>query len=147
MQQAQRAVDDALATAMYATRCAVSQTLGISPGALAFHRDMLVDLPTIADLLMIQQKRQVLIDESMRRQNLKRRDWNYAVGQEVLIKMIDPTKLQPRFHGPYIISRGYANGTVSVRRGPHRERVQSMSQARKARMSMPSDNSMFEIIC
>ena len=36
-----------------------------------------------------------------------------------MIKMIDPTKLQPRFHGSYIISRVYANGMVSVRRGPH----------------------------
>eukprot|EP00957_Ditylum_brightwellii_P000332 25863-Ditylum_brightwellii.AAC.1 len=58
MQQVKRAVDDALATAMYATRCAVSQSLGISPWALVFHCDMLVDLPVITDLLMIQQKRQ-----------------------------------------------------------------------------------------
>eukprot|EP00957_Ditylum_brightwellii_P078601 5975973-Ditylum_brightwellii.AAC.1 len=118
MQQAQRAVDDVLATAMYATRCAVSRSLGVMPGALAFHQDMLIDLPIIADLLMIQQKRQVLIDENSRRQNLKRRDWNYAVGEEVLMKVIEPTKLQPRYHGPYIINRVYANGTVSVRRGP-----------------------------
>eukprot|EP00957_Ditylum_brightwellii_P203516 15334982-Ditylum_brightwellii.AAC.1 len=82
MQQAQRAVDDALATTMYTTRCAVSRSLGMTPGALAFHRDMLIDLPIIADLLAIQQKRQVLIDENLRRQNLKRRDWNYAVGEE-----------------------------------------------------------------
>eukprot|EP00957_Ditylum_brightwellii_P164836 12549477-Ditylum_brightwellii.AAC.1 len=33
--------------------------------------------------------------------------------------MIEPTKLQPRLHGPYIILRVYANGRVSVRRGPH----------------------------
>eukprot|EP00957_Ditylum_brightwellii_P146435 11149651-Ditylum_brightwellii.AAC.1 len=58
MQQMQKAVDDALATAMYARRCTVSRLLGISQGALAFHHDMLVDLPIIADLLMIQQKRQ-----------------------------------------------------------------------------------------
>eukprot|EP00957_Ditylum_brightwellii_P201373 15325352-Ditylum_brightwellii.AAC.1 len=58
IQQAQKAVDDALATAMYAMRCAVSKSLEISPGVLVFHRNMLVDLPIIADLLMIQQKRQ-----------------------------------------------------------------------------------------
>eukprot|EP00957_Ditylum_brightwellii_P079164 6020621-Ditylum_brightwellii.AAC.1 len=33
-QQAARAVDDALATAIHATRCAMSQTLNTSPGAL-----------------------------------------------------------------------------------------------------------------
>eukprot|EP00957_Ditylum_brightwellii_P053174 4031866-Ditylum_brightwellii.AAC.1 len=68
------AVGDALATATYATRCAVSQLLGMSPGALAFHCDMLVDLPIIADLLMIKQKRKVLIDKNLKRQNLKWRD-------------------------------------------------------------------------
>eukprot|EP00957_Ditylum_brightwellii_P158293 12049129-Ditylum_brightwellii.AAC.1 len=34
MQQAVHAVDDALATAMHATRCTVSRTLGTSPGAM-----------------------------------------------------------------------------------------------------------------
>eukprot|EP00957_Ditylum_brightwellii_P191893 14608043-Ditylum_brightwellii.AAC.1 len=37
-QQAVRAIDGALATAMHATQCAVSQTLNTSPGALAFGR-------------------------------------------------------------------------------------------------------------
>eukprot|EP00957_Ditylum_brightwellii_P034848 2640191-Ditylum_brightwellii.AAC.1 len=39
MQQAQRAVDDVLATAMYVTRCTVLRSLGVTPGALAFHQD------------------------------------------------------------------------------------------------------------
>jgi len=41
-----RVVDNALATAMHATRCAASRSLGYqSPGALAFHRDMLLNVP------------------------------------------------------------------------------------------------------
>ena len=117
--QANAIIDNALAMAVYATRCAVSRSLGVSPGALVYQRDMLLDIPIIVDLLQLQNKRQVLIDENLRRQNRKRREWNYAVGQEVLIKAVDPTKLEPRAHGPYTIVQVYTNGTVDVRRNPH----------------------------
>eukprot|EP00957_Ditylum_brightwellii_P073774 5606339-Ditylum_brightwellii.AAC.1 len=50
MQQAVHDVDDASATAMHATRCALSRTLGTSPGAMVFQRDMLINLPVVADL-------------------------------------------------------------------------------------------------
>ena len=117
--QANHIIDNALAMTVYATRCSVSRSLGVSPGALVYQRDMLLDIPIIVDLLGIQTKRQVLVDENLRRQNRKRREWNYAVGQEVLIKTVDPNKLEPRAHGPYTIVQVYTNGTVDVRRNPH----------------------------
>ena len=44
----------ALATAMHATRCAASQSLnGLSPGSIAFRRDMFIDIPYVADILSI----------------------------------------------------------------------------------------------
>jgi transposase InsO family protein len=118
-QAAAQLVDEALATAMHAMRCAASRTLGISPGALVFHRDMILDLPVIADLLTIRDKRQVLIDENLRRQNLKRRSFDYQVGQDVLIKAISPSKLEPRAHGPYRIVQVHVNGNLTVQRAPH----------------------------
>ena len=59
IQQADQLVDDALSTAVHITRCDVSRALGVSPGALVFHQDMLLDIPIIADLLSIQEKQQV----------------------------------------------------------------------------------------
>ena len=112
-------MDNALATAQHAMRCAVSRATGVSPGALVFQRDMFLDLPLIADLALIQEKRQVLINENLRRQNLKRREWHYHVGGEVLIKTVDPAKMEARAHGPYTIVQVYTNGTLDVRRGPH----------------------------
>jgi hypothetical protein len=118
-QEAQQLVENALATAMHATRCAVHRTLGISPGALVYQRDMFLDLPIIADLVLLQEKRQVMIDENLRRQNLKRREFIYEVGQPVLVKEVDPRKMDPRAHGPYPIVQVFTNGTVSIQREPH----------------------------
>lgn len=85
-EQANQFIDNALATAMHATRCAVHRTLQISPGALVYRRDMFLDLPIIADLLTIQQRRQILIDENLRRENNRRRTFDYQVGQQILFK-------------------------------------------------------------
>ena len=80
---------------------------------------MFIDLPLIADLVDIQQRRQLRIDENLRRQNQKRREYHFQVGQQVLIKTVDPNKLQPRAHGPYPIVQTYTNGTMDIARAPH----------------------------
>ena len=109
-------MDHALATTMHVTLCAVSRSLGTSPVALVFKRDMLLDLPIIVDLYRIQQRRQAIIDENLMRQNRKRSDYNYAAGREILIKAVNPAKLEPRAHGPYRITQVYTNGTIDVER-------------------------------
>jgi hypothetical protein len=64
--QANHIIDSALATAMYAIRCAMHHVLGMSPGASVFQRDMFLNIPLIANLQTIQDQRQVLIDENLR---------------------------------------------------------------------------------
>ena len=108
-----------MATAVHATRCAVTQALGTSPGNLVFRRDMFIDLPLIANLVDIQQRRQLKIDENLLKQNQKRREFNYQVGQQVYVKVINPTKLSKRVEGPYNIVQVYTNGTVDVARNAH----------------------------
>ena len=80
---------------------------------------MLLDIPIIADLLSIQEKRQVTIDENLRRQNKKRREFHYSVNQDVLVKAVNPSKLEPRANGPYRITRIYTNGTEDIQRAEH----------------------------
>jgi hypothetical protein len=116
---AEELIDTALATAMYATRCAVSRSLGISPGAMVFHRDMFLDIPVIADLLTIQAKRQVLIDENLRRANMKRRPYDYAVGDFVMVKEVDPNKMDEKAIGPFPIVKVHANGNLTIQPQPH----------------------------
>ena len=104
---------------MHVMRCAVSQSLRVSPGNLVFERDMFLDLPLIADLVTIQEKRQLLVNENLRQENARRREWFYEVGQQVLIQTENPAKLEPKFHGPYTITQVFQNGTVNVRRSTH----------------------------
>jgi transposase InsO family protein len=59
-------VDSALATSLHAIRSTVHSTLGVSPSALVFHRDMLHDIPIQPNFERIQVKRQALIDSNLR---------------------------------------------------------------------------------
>ena len=116
---ANQAVDDALATCMHAMRCAVSKSLSNNtPGEIVFGRDMILNLPIVVNLLAIQQNRQLLIDDNLRRQNSKRREFHYAAGQEVLIKALNPNKLDPKFEGPFVVTQVFTNGTVEIQRNP-----------------------------
>ena len=119
-EQANAIVDNSLATTMHTLRSSVSRSLNNhSPGSLAFHRDMFLNLPLQADLLAIQQRRQLLIDENLRRQNAKRRSMDYRVGQEVLVKDKDGAKLSPQTKGPFRITQVHANGTLTIQRAPN----------------------------
>ena len=46
-------------------------SLRISPGAWVFQRDMILKFPLITDLQLINQHRQVIIDEYLRRANFR----------------------------------------------------------------------------
>ncbi len=49
MTQARDIIDKSLATAIHAMQTTVATTLGSTPGALAFARDMFLNMPLIAD--------------------------------------------------------------------------------------------------
>ena len=100
---------------VHALRCVVNQTMKTSPGALVFQRDMMMDIPLVADLEAIRGRRQQRIDENLIRMNRGRTDHKYQVGDLVKLKVIDPVKLEPRFQGPFIITQVFTNGTVRIR--------------------------------
>jgi hypothetical protein len=65
-------INAALNAAACSARAAIHSTMKISPGALVSHRDMILDIPVIADLQLLQQQRQGLIDQNLMRANRKR---------------------------------------------------------------------------
>jgi hypothetical protein len=62
---------------MYATRAAVHGSLQATPGSLAFGRDMILDIPLIADFRALQEQRQLLIDQRLIEANRKRFSHDY----------------------------------------------------------------------
>ena len=116
--QAALLIDTALQTAAYSAQTALHKSLNISPGALIFQRDMILDIPLIADLRTITDKRQVLIDERLMRANRSRIAHDYQVNEQVMVLTYKPDKLEARANGPYPIDRVHANGTVTIRRTP-----------------------------
>ena len=69
-------IDQSLATAMHSMRVNFTTTLKVSPESLVFGRDIFLDIPLIADWQMIQQHRQKLVNERLRRVNQGRRSFD-----------------------------------------------------------------------
>ena len=129
--EAKRLVEHALAQAMHAARCISHGSLNnVSPGAVAFHRDMYLDLPFVANLLTLQQMRQGRIDTQLLKANAKRHARDWRVGEQVLVQnpLRAGSKLQPTFRGPYPILTVHTNGNVTVR---HPNGVQERLNIRK----------------
>ena len=114
VQQGNNLVDNALAAAMHAMRTTIATSIGSTPGSLAFNRDMLLNVPLVADWQLVARTREHSVDENLRRANRDRIQMDYAPGQQVLKKVHDPTKLGVRTMGPYVIERTHVNGTLTI---------------------------------
>ncbi len=64
----------------------IPTVLKASPGAAIFGRDMLFDIPFVADWKQIGDYRQHQTDCSNKCENDKRDDYNYEVGDKILIQ-------------------------------------------------------------
>ena len=105
--------------------CSTHHTvLGTTPGAAIFSRDMLFDIPYIADWSKIGKRRQKQVDQSNKEENKNRIDFDYRVGTKVvLIKDGILRKAEDKNIGPYLITEVFSNGTVRIQRGTINERV------------------------
>jgi hypothetical protein len=89
-------VDIALANAMYTTCATFHGGLMTTPGALSFGHDMVMDIPFVADLTLICDNCQRLIDENVICSNVCHHSYDYHPGQEVLKLLYKPDKLKPQ---------------------------------------------------
>jgi hypothetical protein len=114
MTQARDIIDDALATAMHAMQTTIATTLGSTPGALAFARDMFLNVLLIADWQAIVRTCEHHVNENLRCANRKQRQYDYALGPQALKKVHNPTKLGVRTEGPYTIEHIHVNGNLTI---------------------------------
>ena len=117
-------IDDVITNVGWAIRSTYHTVLGTSPGAAIFGRDMLYDIPFLANWSEIGKRRQNQVDNDNIKENSKRLDFDYKRGQKVLVvkggilrKAEDPNE------GPYKITDVFTNGTVRIQRGTINERI------------------------
>ena len=113
-------VENSLATAMHAARVAVSRALDYNLlGSLVFHRYMFLNIPLEADLLALRHKRQQRIDMNLIRHNAKRWNFDYVVGQQVLVRREKGRKMDSQTNVPFTVVQVFTNGTVAIQRQPN----------------------------
>ena len=112
-------IDVFLSDAAWAVRSTYHTVLKASPGAAIFGRDMLFDIPFIADWQKIGEYRQRLTDLSSARENKGRIDYDYKVSQKVLLQKEGSLhNAESRWHKkPWLITTVNTNGTITVQRG------------------------------
>ena len=85
---------------------------------------MLFDIPYLADWTEIGVRKQALVDRDNARENSRRMDHDYTVGDKVLlIESGINRKAANKNSGPYTITRVYTNGNVRIQRGSTNERL------------------------
>jgi hypothetical protein len=89
---------------------------GTSPDAAIFGRDMLFDIPYIADWNKVGDYRQCQTDLSTKRENNSQLDYDYKVGGKVLVRkegILRKTESQYDSE-PWTITSVHTNGTIRV---------------------------------
>ena len=85
---------------------------------LVFGRDAVLNIQFKANWKMIKERKQNLIKQNNKRENLKRIPYQYKVGDEVLIKQDQNSKFgSDPYKGPFLITEVRNNGTVRIREG------------------------------
>ena len=122
---AEKLVDDATRTTMHALHCNPASTLGnFSPGAFVFNRDMFLNIPLIADILTLTKNRQALIDTRLLHANNCRFKHEYKTRQQFFVNVPNgDNKLDLVCPSPFPILQVHTNNTVTIQRGPIRERI------------------------
>jgi hypothetical protein len=118
-------IDTFLTNASWAIRSTYHTVLKASPGAAIFGRDMLFDIPFIADWNKIGEYRQRQTDLNTARENKLRMDYDYKVGDKILIRKEGILrKTESRYDSePWTITSVHTNGTIRVERGSKSERI------------------------
>ncbi len=99
---------------MHAIQTTIATTLGSTPGALAFAWGMFLNVLLITDWQAIACTCEHHNNENLWRVNRKWCQFDCSLGQQVLQKLHNPTKLGVRTEGPYTIERVHVNGNLTI---------------------------------
>ncbi len=109
-------VDVFLDNAAWAICSTYHTALKASPGAAIFGQDMLFDIPFVADWGKIGEQRQSLTNHGNQRKNAKWIDYDYKVGDKVLVINEGILCKAESAYGkePWTITTVHTNGTIRI---------------------------------
>ena len=118
-------IADFLTNAAWAVCSTYHTLLKASPGAAIFGRDMLFDIPFIADWNKIGDYRQRQTDRNTRSENKTHVNWDHKVSNNLLTCEDGILcKTESRYDGdPWTIMSVHTNGTIRVQRETKSERL------------------------
>jgi hypothetical protein len=114
-----------LTNVAWAIRSTYHTVLKASPGTAKFGRDMLFDIPYIADWNKIGDYRQCQTDFNTKHENNSQIDYDYKVGGKALVwKDGILRKTESQYDSePWTITSVHTNGTIRVEHGSKLERL------------------------
>jgi hypothetical protein len=118
-------IDAFIDNAAWAICSTYHTVLKASPGAAIFGRDMLSDIPFVADWKQIGDYRQHQTDRSNKRENRKRVDYDYKVGDKILIRKDGIIHKAESIwkKEPWTITTVHTNGTIRIQCGTKSKRI------------------------
>ncbi len=107
-------IDDA----EWAVQSTYYTVLKSSLGAAIFGRDMLLDIPYLADWTKIGEYRQAQTDRNTLHENASRVNFNYAVRRHVMVQENGILwEGADKYNGPFRITKVHINGTIRIQKG------------------------------
>ena len=118
-------IDTFIDNAAWAIRSTYHTVLKASPGATIFGRYMLFDIPFVVDWKQIGEYRQSQTDRSNTRENDKRVDYDYKVGDKILIRKDGILRKAESIwrKDPWTITTVHTNGTIRIQCRTKSERI------------------------
>jgi hypothetical protein len=118
-------IDTFIDNAAWAICSTYHTELNASPGAAIFGRDMLIDIPFVADWKQIGEYRQHQTDCSNKRENSTRVDYDYKVGDKILICKDGILRKAESIwrKDPWTITTVHTNGTIRIQCRTKSERI------------------------
>ena len=102
---------------MFSVRATYHTTLQASPMQLVFGRDAILNIKHVADWEHIRKRKQLRINHNNMRENMRRDNRQYKVGDKILVKRKKNSKHELEFMGPFPITQINDNGTVCFQKG------------------------------
>ena len=106
-----------MASAAFATQSTTNMQNGYSPFQFIFGYDIILPIKHRVDWQLIRYQKQTQVNKYNTRKNRHRVDYDYKVGDKVMITQHTAYKYKTPYIGPFVITKFWTNGMISLKIG------------------------------